>query len=164
MFKNLICAEPVHSRPPKFEGDTEEILSLVRYHIKWFPWLTFNVILANDQQFHNHRWHFFSMLLKGSYLEKWIDEKGNHHEKLRKAWRPSGFYFRSNKHFHEVSSAGSDKVYTLFLRVLWGSLPRENQIIYQGKKMSTTRYFIKLGWKKEELKYFWNMDIIKKQK
>lgn len=164
MFKNLICAEPVHSRPPKFEGDTEATISLVRYHIKFMPWLTFNIIYTGDQQFHNHRWHFFSMLLKGSYLERWIDEEGNHYEKVRKAWRPSGFYFRDNRHFHEVVAIEGQKIYTLFFRILWNSIPRENQIIYQGKKMSTTRYFIKLGWTKEQLKYFWNMDIIKKQK
>ena len=116
MFKNLICAEPVHSRPPKFEGDTEATISLVRYHIKFMPWLTFNIIYTGDQQFHNHRWHFFSMLLKGSYLERWIDEEGNHYEKVRKAWRPSGFYFRDNRHFHEVVAIEGQKIYTLFFR------------------------------------------------
>lgn len=164
MFKKLICVEPVHRRPPKFEGDPDAKLALVRYHLRGMPWLTLNVIIHDEQQMHNHRWHFISMLLKGSYIEKWIDEKGEHHEKLRKAWRPSGLYFRNANHFHEVCAQNGEKVYTLFFRVLWPRVRKENQVIYEGRPMSTTRFLIKKGWTKEQLAYFWNSNVIRKQK
>lgn len=87
------------------------ILHFRRWQILWTPWFSIwihGIYSADkDEHLHNHPWDYFSLVLKGSFLEE--TESGT------KIMRPLSYVKRDGSEFHKIKILFTPKVYTLFI-------------------------------------------------
>ena len=87
---------------------------LERYYLflkdrKWFPFNIFihKILKSDPDDLHDHPWPYFTLILKGGYLE---------HTLKGKFWRPPGYFrFASSNSFHRLEIKPNEVCWTLFI-------------------------------------------------
>ena len=104
----------------------------------------------NSSLFHNHPFHYISIILSGGYTETYIDPKTNEH--IIKTHNAGSIIFRKNSIFHKIDELKNNKrAITLFIaygNFGWKAFNTEHNISDDGIFQRTIKG--KEVWSKKE--------------
>ena len=106
--------------------ETDGTLHFRRWCLFLLPWFRIYIhqicLPDYDKHLHDHPWNFLSIILKGSYLERYMQGPG--YNVIRSIWRwPGSFIFHKRSDAHKIETTNGD-VWTLVFAIgkykMWG--------------------------------------------
>lgn len=84
---------------------------------KWFAWYLHKIQKEDQDHMHSHPWNFFSIILKGSYLEE-VQKNPNSRETILNLKKPFKAAFFDHRWFHSIRRIVNGPIWTTVF--VWG--------------------------------------------